>query len=448
MEYTEIFVTKGSGAAPNNGGYPLGPNDGPTFVGTCTFSGDYLTRAEGWAGVNFGDFFYIEKTGYYMRGFVTNISGNELYVNSHAITDMAYVVSPGDQLTIRVGGAISDPAIAINIFGDFIPKNDVSLLGDYPRVNVKGGTSNLYPISQVIKDARSLGYNSAWPITAQGYDTIPGDGGFAVLTGGVIFEAAATFYGIFRDLDFYSTTAMHASMGEASSNYFYSCGFAVGGTTDAIFSSFTGLMQNCYLQKASFFSGPLLSVSAGANFDTCYFLSTNGNYGLTSGPNDLTITNCIFSGFADALTFTSLGRVNISNNTFARCGCAIRIQDTNQFWVAKAKIQNNVFCRISGYGIDNSGNWLVFPAVSNNRFFQCTSGNVYQMMIDESNISLTSDPYPNIFDDDYTVDPKSGIIDSIHSRGLILSTQEQYITPGAIQPKTPGLSRSRILGGV
>jgi hypothetical protein len=231
---------------------------------------------------------------------------------------------------------------------------------------------------------------------------------------------------------------------------FEQCLFSLGNAYTGIIT-FSGTMVKCFAYRGVNSTSYMFGISATASCIDCVFdggsgLRTPLVQGSSSGP---LFDRCIFKNGSDAIAMDNYP-VRVLHCIFDRCNNAIVFAQASNN--NRSYISDNLFIRLSGYAIKSvADDFGYFPLVRHNIGFQLTAGFAGGVYIDDTNEIITKDPFPDLLSNNiYALDPLSGIINKHKGEVSILDVPiaKYEITPGAVQPKTPGLSRSRILGGV
>lgn len=185
MAYTEFYVQP-TGSNLNSGSTNT---DAPTHEyasGDWVQSTGVFTVASGNPesdGVAVGDFASVYADGATQTGFVGRVTArtSTTITVSFSASSGASGTSPangtGDR-TLRIGGAWAGPSGAVGFPFGFIRGQLTNVASEDLRVNIKAGTN--YAVSAAMNNNKS----SSGRIILEGYGSVPGDGGKAIINGG------------------------------------------------------------------------------------------------------------------------------------------------------------------------------------------------------------------------------------------------------------------------
>jgi hypothetical protein len=183
--YTEFYCDTATGANINagdnaatvttttNGSYSRGTGAGGTDVFLATGGTPFSTAVAG----DFVSVYADAATVATFTGRITAVNSGGLSIDI-SLTAVAgtrpATAATGNSATI--GGKWKGPNAGVSFPFNYITNTLTNSSGDYPRVNIKNGTT--YSITSV------LTHSLAGPVTFEGYTSAVGDGGKAVIDGG------------------------------------------------------------------------------------------------------------------------------------------------------------------------------------------------------------------------------------------------------------------------
>ena len=285
MAYTEFFATQRAGASDLNGGGPRlgsgGGEDGYILELTDTQYEDgeayvFNDGGTGWPGVLPNDYLLIDIEGTKQMRRVSSIDGDYCYVQGQMEGTKENVIT-------RVGGAWATLQRAADVVhGGLYDSN-----GNPPRVNIKNDavwTENILTVNDG---------TAAFPVTFEGYETTPGDGGVVEIDGdglGVAVVSIGHIYNKFKNIYAHTSDAGFAAfiIGGNFAQFVNCQGLATGaGASSFYLSAQYVLLVNCYSPDSAAYG---FRIYADSMCIGCIALSA-GTIGFATSSNQNTFVN-------------------------------------------------------------------------------------------------------------------------------------------------------------
>lgn len=428
--YTEFFCHAGISASNLNGGGLVSGAD-PTDLAAYTGVGDSdgtskFTPSDGStpaSSVNVGDFASIYVTiGATVAVFIGRVTVVAAGVNG-AITVSTTAKSgtipassgSAHTITCKVGGAWAGPNAAVSFPFGFITAALMDAAGDYPRVNLKSGTT--YSITA------AMTHSLAGPVYFQGYTTTAGDGGKATIDGGTsgasyVLLTLSGAQGTLRDLIFQNNGATAAVAGLSVNNVGWllervtvnsvrGSGFTAGSGSSVTMvecEAYACNQSNTASRGGFFFNQGTIYLDRCIAHDNTG--SNNNGFCIGSAGGSPYLVDCVAdtngaAGFLCSINASapSLENCVAYNNTTA----GILVSGNNQTALAEN-------CRFTGnltYGVNNSGTGNIVR-LSNCAFRSNTSGQTNGVVDATGSITLTADEMVDPANGDFSLNNNAG----------------------------------------
>jgi len=461
MTYTEFYMTQGLGAAANNGGYPLGPDDGPVYESDAiTWIDDtHFEDSNGWPECHVGDWAWAtddtNSQSYLLQ--ITAINGNIITTWPAAYFPIA------EDAWFRVGGAWSKLSDAMSLLYTKLSSTGLNL-----RLNVKyeGGTP--YPEETTSIAQSSWSYTT--PLRVEGYLDDPGDcpwwmtdvrpvirwSSSAAVNALLSMPTWVTFVNL--SLEHMYTGYTNGRVTLNCSSTFLNC-ILEGKNQGNVNTSLAGTLIRCILRRSQ--SGvyyAMNTTSDKAKLLHCVICGTGSSYdyGIQPSAGTASIIGCVFRNCSQGVLITGAYPTDIISCTFVNNSTTCIA--LNNSTALRSVIQNNLFVRNSGFCITSSvsGATLAAPNVVGNRSYNNTSGLFSPILLIDpaTNFNLSDDPCVDWENNDFALSEKSDLLNSRIPPVLpeypasAYPVGGCYAAPGAIYNKRRSVSRSRLIGGV
>lgn len=442
MAFTEFFITGGSAAADSNGGGPrLGANDGPVYT-TATATVDAgtpttITDNSGgaWAGVLADDWVAWNPSGstYEYRRVVSNNGDGTITVHASCT---AAAARPAN-----VGGAWSTMATILPA----VTTAFVNAAGHSPRVNLKSDTVHL-----AYGNVGGNNGSSTVPITVEGFDDAPGDGGEAEIDcdggsqvnyswnwysychyrnlyihlGSLATPAARTYRNVIYAYQRYGILAENVRfLGNCSSE-----GWGI-----ILYTRNYGghVFRNCQILKSTGPSAISFEFVVTMTFDGCVWNNCLVGSYCGSGASGIVYKNCVFNGGTSGISHTSAGGIVI-NCVFNGCTA----YGVYLIGHAYSHVVNNLFV----------GCWTGLSHTANaqgcedyNAFYNNTNDVVNFSRRGSNDVSLTGDPFVDAANGDFRLNATAGSGAACRTAGFpgVTAGGTGYLDIGALQHADP-----------